>query len=76
MSKKIHVARSPLTNNIYAGSASKDGTRWLSDKTDVTNDAICAVVDHIIEFEKRTGEKLELILNGKPVIRVIIEHLK
>jgi uncharacterized protein (DUF2237 family) len=75
MSKRLHVARSPLTNKIYTGSVSKDGTCWLSDKTDVTNDTICAVIDHIIEFEKRSGKKLELSSDGKPVIRVTIEHL-
>lgn len=75
MKNKLHLSRSPLTNNIYCGSVSKDGTTWLSNKTDVTNDAICAVVDHIIAFKKKTGKDLELSVDGVPVIRVTIEHL-
>jgi len=73
---KLHVALSPLTNNIYCGSVSKDGTTWLSNKTDVTNEAICAVVDHIIAFKKKTGKDMELSIDGKPVLRVTIEDLR
>ena len=76
MQKKIHVRLSPLTNTIYAGSVLKCGTVWGANKTDVTNDAICAVVDHIIEFKKRTGKDLELFQDGEPVLRVTIEHFK
>lgn len=74
--KKIHVGLSPLTNTIYAGSVLKCGTVWGANKTDVTNEAICAVVDHIIEFKKRTGKDLELSQGGKPVLRVTVENLK
>lgn len=74
--KKIHVSLSPLTNTIYAGSISKDGMLWGKDKTDVTDEAICAVVDHIIDFKKRTGKDLILSQNGKPVLRVAVENLE
>lgn len=75
MTKPIHVGLSPLTNAIYAGHVLKDNRTWAANKTDVTNEAICAVVDHIKEFNKRTGKDLELSVNGKPVLRVVIEDL-
>ena len=73
--RKLHVGLSPLTNNIYAGTVLKDGRTWGTNKTDVTNQAICAVVDHIIEFKKKTGEDLKLSINGKPVLRIIVEKI-
>ena len=75
MTKKIHVQASPLTNVIYAGSVSKDGTSWLSNRTDVTNEAICAVADHAIKFKAKTGKDLELTVDGKVVTRIIVEDL-
>ena len=75
MSKKIHVGLSPLTNTIFAGHVLKDGRTWGSNKNDVTNEAICAVVDHIIEFKRRTGKDLVLSENGNPVLKVVIEDL-
>ena len=74
--KNLHVGLSPLTNKIYAGSVLKCGTVWAANKTDVTNEAIQAVVDHIINFKKRTGKELELSIDGVPVIRVSIEDLR
>lgn len=75
MSKKLHVGLSPLTNTIYCGSVLKDGMTWGANKTDVTNEAICAVVDHIKEFKRRTGKDVELSIDGKPVLRVTVEDL-
>lgn len=45
MKKEIKVWRSPLTNNIYAGYIGKDGT--ASEKFDVTNQVISAVMEHV-----------------------------
>jgi len=75
MAKKIHVATSPLSNNIYAGSTLKNSRMWGANKTDVTNEVVCAFVDHAIEFKKRTGKDIELSVNGVPVVRVTIEEL-
>ena len=69
---KLHVGLSHLTNTIYAGSVLKDGITWGANKTDVTNAAICAVVDHILEFNKRTGKDLILSKNGEPVLKVMV----
>jgi len=75
MKKQLHVALSPLTNTIYCGHVLKDNLTWAANKTDVTNEAICAVVDHIKEFKRRTGNDLELSVNGKPVLRVVVEDI-
>ena len=76
MSKKMHVATSPLTNNIYAGSVLKDGHTWSSNKADVTNEVICAFVDHAIEFKKRTGKNIILSIGGEPVIEILVNDLR
>ena len=74
--KKLDVGLSPLTNTIYAGHVLKDNQTWGVNKTDVTNEAICAVVDHIQEVKRGTGKGMELSINGKPVLPVIIEQLQ
>lgn len=48
--KKIRVATSPLSNNIYAGTLLKDQCTWSSNKQDVTIDALVAVAQHVIAF--------------------------
>lgn len=48
--KRLHVAVSPLTNRIFAGSLLKGGQTWASDKTDVTGEACAAVVMHAIHL--------------------------
>jgi len=47
MSKKIHVACSPLTGTIYAGKPLKDGM-WGNSKDDVTDSAVSAVAMHLV----------------------------
>jgi len=42
--QEIRITKGGLSDNIYAGRLSKDGTEWL-DKKDVTNDFLAAVVD-------------------------------
>lgn len=42
--RPFHVACSPLTKRIYAGHISKDGQTWLEGKTDVSEDALFAVI--------------------------------
>ena len=48
--KKLKVAVSPLTNNIFAGSLLKNGRTWSADKQDVTIDCLVAVAQHVITF--------------------------
>lgn len=70
MPKKLHVACSPLSKNIYAGSVSKDGRKWLADKTDVTDAAIGAVIEHI-----GAGHVLTVDLNGKPAFEIEVRSI-
>lgn len=48
---EYHVGVSGLTGVIYAGKAKKDDDGWLEwkDKSDVTNEAINAVMGHMLE---------------------------
>lgn len=50
--KKLHVAVSPLTNTIFAGTVLKDGRTWGSGKQDVTIEALVAVAQHTVSFGK------------------------
>lgn len=52
MSKDIHIAASPLTGAIFAGSVLKDGRTWGADKKDVTIEALVAVAEHTVKFGK------------------------
>lgn len=45
--RPIRVGYSPLTKRIYAGHVAKDGVSWLEGKTDVTTEALLAVIGHI-----------------------------
>lgn len=70
MPKKLHVACSPLSKSIYAGSVGKDGCSWLSDRTDVTSAAIGAVIEHI-----GAGHVLTVDLNGKPAFEIEVRAI-
>lgn len=50
--KKLHVAVSPITNTIFAGTVLKDGRTWGAGKQDVTVEALVAVAQHTINFGK------------------------
>ena len=52
MSKNIHIAASPLTGAIFAGSVLKDGRTWGANKKDVTIEALVAVAEHAVKFGK------------------------
>jgi len=41
----MKIAKSPVTNTIYAGRLNKNGTMWIGKKTDVTSDVIDSVFD-------------------------------
>lgn len=47
MRRPFHVGYSPLTKHIYAGHVAKDGQSRLEGKTDVTTEALLAVIGHI-----------------------------
>ena len=71
MNKTLHVATSPLTNTIYAGTLLKCGRVWSSNKQDVTMDALVAVSQHVLQF----GKPVVIHANGKPEYRITVERL-
>lgn len=71
MSKKIHVAASPLTGVIYAGVPMRDGV-WGDRKDDVTIEALVAVAQHALHF----GAPIEISkADGTPEFRITVEKL-
>lgn len=50
---KFKVACSPLTSTIFAGKIVKDGM-WGSVKHDVTDDAVTAVAQHLLQKNVRS----------------------
>ena len=70
MSKRLHVAASPLTGTIYAGTVLKDGL-WGANKQDVTMEALVAVAQHGINF----GKPIEITNGGLPEFRITVEKL-
>ena len=54
------VGTSPLTNRIYAGRVSKDGS-FVGVKYDITRDAIESVAQHLWKADTR----LEFVAEGK-----------
>lgn len=45
--KKLKIAFSPLTGEIYIGHTIRNGTEWGSNQTCVTNDAVLAVCERV-----------------------------
>jgi len=73
MSKNLHVAASPLTGTIFAGTVLKDGRTWSANKTDVTVEALVAVAEHTLRF----GEPVEISkADGTPEFRITVERLE
>ena len=73
MTKKLHLGRSPLTNDIFVGSLIENGKVWGANKTKITEDAVFMVLDHALEFEKRSGEKLHVTSGDKKWTFNIVE---
>jgi hypothetical protein len=72
MSKTIHIATSPLTGTIFAGSLLKDGRTWGADKKDMTIEALVAVAEHALHF----GHPVEISKpDGTPEYRITVERL-
>lgn len=65
----IHIATAAITRRIFAGRISKDGTRFVGEKTDVTSDVLKAIIDHI-----DPGHEITVTESGKPryTIRVML----
>lgn len=71
MKKKLHVAASPLTGTIFAGTVLRSGL-WCSNKQDVTIEALIAVAEHALRF----GRPVEISeADGTPVYRITVERM-
>lgn len=71
MSKKLHVATSPLSNTIFAGTILKDGRTWSASKQDVTTDALVAVAEHVLNF----GKPVLITKDGKPEFEITVKKI-
>jgi molybdopterin biosynthesis enzyme MoaB len=70
--KKLHIAVSPLTGTIFAGTVLKDGMTWGVNKQDVTIEALVAVAEHALKF----GKPVEISkADGTPEYRITVEKL-
>ena len=67
----MHVAVSPLTNRIYAGTVLKDGCTWGANKTDVTGAACGAVAEHVLA----AGAPVVVSCNGTPKFEITVRQL-
>jgi len=69
--KPLHVAASPLTGTIYAGTVLKCGNVWSANKCDVTVEALVAVAEHVLQF----GKPVVIHANSEPEFRITVERL-
>ena len=75
---KYHVECSPISNIIYAGEVKANGKEWAS-KSDVTDEALEAVRDHLYELLKKgepSGYEWALKAGGKVVLTLKKEDEK
>ena len=76
MSRKIHIAASPITNTIYAGHVLKDGMTWGTNQQDVTIEALMAVIEHALKHKKRKGTNVIISkMDGTPEFEIVINEL-
>jgi len=71
MNKKLHVATSPLSNTIFAGTILKDGRTWSASKQDVTMDALVAVAEHVLAF----GKPIVITNSGIPEFEITVKKI-
>jgi len=72
MSKPLHVAASPSTGKIFAGTIFKFGRLWSTNKQDVTIESLVAVAEHTLKF----GKPVEISEpDGSPLYRITVEKL-
>lgn len=71
LDKRIHVATSPLTNRIYAGTVLKASRTWGANKSDVTGEACGAVCELVIA----NGGPVIVTSYGKPEFRITVERI-
>lgn len=69
--KKLHVGCSPLTKTIYCGHVLKDGQTWAANRSDVTGEALGAVIEKI-----GAGNIQVVTVNGVPRFEIEVRELK
>ena len=75
--KNFHIATSPLTGTIFAGTTIKNGKMWGSNKKDMTIEALVAVAEHAIHFKEKHGQDITISKpNGQPEFKIIVERCK
>jgi len=67
---KLRVACSPLTGTIFAGRVNKAGDAWSGEPTDVTSDAIGAVIHKI-----GVGNVITVHESGVPAYEIEVRGL-
>lgn len=70
--KKIHIASSPLTGAIFAGTILKEGV-WAAGKQDVTYEATNAVAHHLL---KNGGTVVLVNESGQPEYEMTINKVR
>lgn len=68
MASDIRIATAALSGRIYAGRVSKDGTRFLDGKKDVTSDVLKAVIEKI-----GVGKDVTVEVDGIPAFRISVQ---
>ena len=56
--KKCDIGCSPLTNTIFAGTLNKDKTCWKGDKVDITDSAVKAVFEKMMNESRRDDNSI------------------
>ncbi len=69
--KELHIANSPLTNRIYAGTVLKNGYTWGANKQDVTGVALAAAAQHVLANK----EPVIVTANGVPKYEITVREL-
>ena len=69
--KNIRIGTSPLSGIIFAGTLLKGGRKWSANKTDVTKEAIGAVIEHI-NMQKNP---VIVSVNGVPTYEISVRKL-
>lgn len=69
--KNLRIATAALSGRIYAGRVSKDGTRFLDGKVDVTSDVLKAVIDKVTP-----GHVVTVEVDGKPKYEIEVRDVK
>lgn len=70
--KKLHVAVSPISNEIFVGTVLKDGRTWGANKQAVTIECLVATAQHV----KRFGKPVVISkADGMPEYKITVEKL-